>query len=228
MDGTTKISIAAILRLAGYTNFRLLAKKNDGELINIEEDLDSREPSVQNDSSSNVSSLQGQGLKATFENLKLSWCKELVRLWIKEIEPHKRKFYPYSYGDISKPPWWPAGIPHKEPDHLRKSQRVCLLMAIVTNKEFSLTDLQVASEHLERKTGSAIMNKIFKQANALRGTPVTPSKPAKPAVSPNFDHMASSSTYPTPQSPPYSYYNVGELPSTFRLQLYDLNDIASE
>jgi hypothetical protein len=28
--------------------------------------------------------------------------------------------HPYNQGEESKPDWWPPGVIHKEPDHLRK------------------------------------------------------------------------------------------------------------
>ena len=61
-------------------------------------------------------------------------CKVIVKAWIKKIHPKKQGTYPYNggkrarmlglqkkqRGSITKPPWWPPGVSHREPDHLEK------------------------------------------------------------------------------------------------------------
>lgn len=58
-------------------------------------------------------------------------CRLIAKSIIKVIEPRKQVVHPYNGGkdvsgaprdpECSKPPWWPRGLRHKEPDHLRKT-----------------------------------------------------------------------------------------------------------
>lgn len=60
-------------------------------------------------------------------------CRTIAKAFICAIEPHKQSKYPYNgkapIGSASgnernleatKPKWWPSGVNHKEPDHMRK------------------------------------------------------------------------------------------------------------
>lgn len=61
-------------------------------------------------------------------------CRVIAKAFIKLVEPRKQVNYPYngrrassSPGgerradpEMTKPPWWPVGVTHKEPDHLLK------------------------------------------------------------------------------------------------------------
>ena len=47
-------------------------------------------------------------------------CRKLAKAWIKCIQPKKQVNYPYNQGEKKKPEWWPDGVMHKEPDHLKK------------------------------------------------------------------------------------------------------------
>ncbi|PLB53679.1 hypothetical protein P170DRAFT_346625 [Aspergillus steynii IBT 23096] len=69
-------------------------------------------------------------------------CRLIAKAFIKFIEPRKQVKHPYNGGkprgtgqkgdpEKTKPEWWPAGVNHKEPDHLRKDQRVALLVHIL-------------------------------------------------------------------------------------------------
>lgn len=61
--------------------------------------------------------------------------KRILKAWIKAIHDKKQVTYPYKYGEVSKPPWWPTWIDdsnfncrHKEPDHLQnKGQLINIL-----------------------------------------------------------------------------------------------------
>ncbi|KAJ5815666.1 hypothetical protein N7474_007443 [Penicillium riverlandense] len=48
-------------------------------------------------------------------------CRVVAKAFIRFIEPRKQ----------TKPEWWPLGVMHKEPDHLRKEYRIELLIHIV-------------------------------------------------------------------------------------------------
>lgn len=65
-------------------------------------------------------------------------CRMVAKAFIKFIEPRKQVRHPYNGGkppagsapgttgdpEKTKPEWWPPGVMHKEPDHLRKE---CML-----------------------------------------------------------------------------------------------------
>ncbi|KAJ5797493.1 uncharacterized protein N7503_006789 [Penicillium pulvis] len=70
-------------------------------------------------------------------------CRALAKSYIKLIEPHKRTHYPYNGRmvvsgrlvqldpETTKPPWWPSGVTHREPDRLTKAERIRLLVSII-------------------------------------------------------------------------------------------------
>ncbi|KAF4221633.1 hypothetical protein CNMCM6457_001784 [Aspergillus fumigatiaffinis] len=72
-------------------------------------------------------------------------CRQILKTFIKFIEPRKQAKHPYNGGkppagappgekgdpEMTKPEWWPANVVHKEPDHLRKDQRLSLLIHII-------------------------------------------------------------------------------------------------
>ncbi|PYI00792.1 hypothetical protein BO78DRAFT_34251 [Aspergillus sclerotiicarbonarius CBS 121057] len=72
-------------------------------------------------------------------------CRIVAKAFIKSIEPRKQVKHPYNGGrpkpgappgskgdpEKTKPEWWPAGVVHREPDHLKKEERVELLVHIV-------------------------------------------------------------------------------------------------
>ncbi|KAG7797635.1 hypothetical protein KL929_002478 [Ogataea haglerorum] len=122
-------------------------------------------------------------------------CKLLAKAWIRLIEPKKQSRYPYKLGDRSKPLWWPESCRHKEPDHLRKEERIDLLVCIVKTFRFQAKDLIATAEsvgefsiaHGEHTAVSRlsrrkldILIEMFKVLNAAPGSgPVTVSKPGK-------------------------------------------------
>jgi hypothetical protein len=61
-----------------------------------------------------------QWYTSKFDALQQQTCKIVVKAWIKVMEPKKQTRYPYNKGEHGKPPWWPQGVRHKEPDHLMK------------------------------------------------------------------------------------------------------------
>lgn len=83
-----------------------------------------------------ISIRDGDGLRRyyerAFENLQQTNCRVLAKAYVKLVEPRKQVNYPYNGRKIvagspkqldpdeTKPPWWPAGVIHREPDHLPK------------------------------------------------------------------------------------------------------------
>ncbi|EDN03767.1 predicted protein [Histoplasma mississippiense (nom. inval.)] len=63
-------------------------------------------------------------------------CRRIAKAYIKAIEPRKQSAHPYNGGklgepDETKPSWWPVDVIHKEPDHLKKPDRIKLLVHIL-------------------------------------------------------------------------------------------------
>ncbi|KAJ6126574.1 hypothetical protein N7523_002186 [Penicillium sp. IBT 18751x] len=78
-----------------------------------------------------------------FQNLQQTNCRVIAKAYVKLVEPRKQVNYPYNgrkivagrtqqlEPDATKPPWWPAGVSHREPDHLPKAERIRLLVHIL-------------------------------------------------------------------------------------------------
>lgn len=68
-------------------------------------------------------------------------CRMVAKAFIKFIEPRKQVRHPYNGGkpppgsapgtsgdpEKTRPEWWPPGVMHKEPDHLRKECKLFFL-----------------------------------------------------------------------------------------------------
>lgn len=78
--------------------------------------------------------LRGYYEKA-FTSFKQLNCRILAKAYIKLVEPRKQVNFPYNgrktVGGVARkfdpeetrPPWWPVGVVHREPDHLNKPRR---------------------------------------------------------------------------------------------------------
>lgn len=72
--------------------------------------------------------------ETAFRALQQLNCRQIAKAFIKVIEPRKQVKHPYNGGkappgsapgekgdpEKTKPDWWPTGVTHKEPDHLKK------------------------------------------------------------------------------------------------------------
>lgn len=89
-----------------------------------------------------------------FGNLQQTNCRALAKAYVKLVEPRKQVYFPYNGRivvagvtqqldpEAAKPPWWPAGVRHREPDHLLKEGKNCIKLGAC-----QLTDLgQSASD----------------------------------------------------------------------------------
>ncbi|KAJ6264029.1 hypothetical protein Dda_0168 [Drechslerella dactyloides] len=72
-------------------------------------------------------------------------CRALAKSWIKAVEPKKQSHSPYNKGDLTRPYWWPMHVPHREPDHLLRSHRVDVLVAILRRTGMPLAELRSAT-----------------------------------------------------------------------------------
>lgn len=91
-------------------------------------------------------------------------CRVVAKAFIKFIEPRKQVRHPYNGGSApgttgdpekTRPEWWPSGVMHKEPDHLRKERMIYLRpwLLIYFLTLFS-TDRIKLLIHIIRKLGS--------------------------------------------------------------------------
>lgn len=58
----------------------------------------------------------------SFIDVQQQACKIIAKAWIKAVEPRKQSFHPYTKSDPYSPEWWPDGVKHREPDHLKKER----------------------------------------------------------------------------------------------------------
>jgi hypothetical protein len=70
-------------------------------------------------------------LMECFKSIQQLPCKAIAKEYIKTVEPRKQTTHPYKRGDSAKPNWWPLGVRHTEPDHLKKDERLELLVSIM-------------------------------------------------------------------------------------------------
>ncbi|TID15467.1 hypothetical protein CANINC_004433 [Pichia inconspicua] len=129
-----------------------------------------------------------------FEEFQQVPCKLLAKAWIKIIEPKKQSTYPYKNGDKCKPYWWPASCVHREPDHLKKDERINLLINILRVFKHKETELSYAAsfingigvkessggkdEFSERKLD--LMKEMFRLVNSENSKDAKPLKLIKP------------------------------------------------
>ncbi|KAL4947397.1 hypothetical protein BDW69DRAFT_117591 [Aspergillus filifer] len=64
-------------------------------------------------------------------------CRTMCKAFIKVIEDRKQVNYPYNGGptkepEKTKPRWWPWDVQHKEPDHLKKDERLKLMIHLIS------------------------------------------------------------------------------------------------
>jgi uncharacterized protein DUF2841 len=78
-------------------------------------------------------------------------CRQMAKAFIKFIEPRKQVKHPYNGGrpppgspqgtkgdpEKTKPEWWPPGVMHREPDHLKKDRKTDIPYSIVKYIRYS-------------------------------------------------------------------------------------------
>lgn len=134
-------------------------------------------------------------------------CKLLSKIWIKTIEPKKQSTYPYKGGESSKPYWWPSDARHKEPDHLKKDERISLLVSLLKvfkNKEAELINVastinELSPRNLTTNTGDDFgsrklsilkdMFRVVKNNIELNRESISVIKPGKKYSSPLYQRV---------------------------------------
>lgn len=76
-----------------------------------------------------------------FKSLQELSMKAILKEWIKKIEPGKSRSFPYHGGRGLPPKWWPSGVEHVEPDHLKKKG------GFTTSEAVLLSTYQIADRH---------------------------------------------------------------------------------
>ncbi|EMG49252.1 hypothetical protein SBY92_000601 [Candida maltosa Xu316] len=98
-------------------------------------------------------------LRDLFNSLNQNVCKEVAKSWIKLLQPDKQKRYPYTNKEIL-PPWWPHGVIHTEPDHLKKEDRIKVLINVARDKRFRIQDINANSLRHKVNHTEAIIHEI--------------------------------------------------------------------
>ncbi|KAI1829005.1 hypothetical protein DTO006G1_7941 [Penicillium roqueforti] len=92
--------------------------------------------------------------KSTLDCFRQPNCSAIIKAAIKFIEPGKRFEHPYNRKDATKPDWWPSHITHKHPQHMRKEDRIELLIHILYN----LGGYGLTADKLKEVAAGAIQN----------------------------------------------------------------------
>ncbi|KAL4969467.1 DUF2841 domain-containing protein [Aspergillus stella-maris] len=108
-------------------------------------------------------------------------CRVISKAFIKFVEPRKQVNFPYNGKrgskendpEKTKPKWWPAGVRHREPDHLPKNERIRLLVHILCELREShgvtAEKLRDAGQDVRRQMTPAIRLQILDEIFYVRG-----------------------------------------------------------
>lgn len=86
-----------------------------------------------------------------FEKLTGDVIRKIGKCWTESVHPGGDVDKPVGGGDNARPRWWPAGVPHSDPSHLRKPNGVALLVAVIRSGVVSMEELgglTFASDHM--------------------------------------------------------------------------------
>ncbi|PYH47945.1 DUF2841 domain-containing protein [Aspergillus saccharolyticus JOP 1030-1] len=122
-----------------------------------------------------------QYYEKAFDRFQQLNCRVIAKAFIKLVEPRKQVNHPYNGRrtsasssqrmdpELTKPNWWPAGVTHREPDHLFKRERIKLLVHILCNlkdsKGITAEKLQEAAQDVKRQVQPSrrleVLDEIF-------------------------------------------------------------------
>ncbi|KAL4808185.1 hypothetical protein BDV18DRAFT_158296 [Aspergillus unguis] len=120
-----------------------------------------------------------------FDSLQQTNCRILAKAYIKLVEPRKQVNYPYNGHktiagvpqqfdpEETRPLWWPSGVTHREPDHLRKPERIRLLVYILCDlrESHSVTvdKLKEADQSIRRQISPVERLQVLDEIYRVRG-----------------------------------------------------------
>ncbi|CBF81911.1 hypothetical protein AN5437.2 [Aspergillus nidulans FGSC A4] len=120
-----------------------------------------------------------------FECLQQTNCRILAKAYIKLVEPRKQVTYPYNGHKVvagvpqqfdpeeTRPLWWPTGVTHREPDHLRKPERIRLLIHILCELREShaicVEKLREADQAIRRQISPVERLQVLDEIYRVRG-----------------------------------------------------------
>ncbi|KAL4963128.1 DUF2841 domain-containing protein [Aspergillus stella-maris] len=120
-----------------------------------------------------------------FDSLHQTNCRILAKAYVKLVEPRKQVSYPYNgHKNIAgvphkldpedtKPPWWPEGVIHREPDHLKKPDRIRLLVHILCELRGShaidVEKLKEADQSIRRQIAPVERLQVLDEIYRVRG-----------------------------------------------------------
>ncbi|KAL4779696.1 hypothetical protein BJX76DRAFT_69354 [Aspergillus varians] len=120
-----------------------------------------------------------------FDSLQQTNCRILAKAYIKLVEPRKQVNYPYNGRKVisgipqqfdpeeTKPAWWPVGVTHREPDHLRKPERIRLLVHILCELRQShairVENLKEADQSIRRQISPVERLQVLDEIYRVRG-----------------------------------------------------------
>ncbi|KAJ5930231.1 hypothetical protein N7466_005724 [Penicillium verhagenii] len=121
-----------------------------------------------------------------FQNLQQTNCRVLAKAYVKLVEPRKQVNYPYNGRKIvdgrtqqlnpeeTKPPWWPLGVSHREPDHLPKAALYSPSLEMLTISLFEERIRLLVYLLCELRTSYGITARRLKEADQPIRRQITP------------------------------------------------------
>ncbi|KAK4946209.1 hypothetical protein LTR10_014721 [Elasticomyces elasticus] len=93
-------------------------------------------------------------------------CRTIAKIWIKRIHPKKQSTHPYNGGmprgepldpNRTRPPYWPAHVIHREPDHIGRDDRTSLLVHLIMNTPLEVITNPPETHSRQMVTASALL-----------------------------------------------------------------------
>lgn len=122
-----------------------------------------------------------------FINLQQTNCRVIAKAYVKLVEPRKQVKYPYNgrkivdgktqqlHPDETKPPWWPSGVSHREPDHLPKAGETASPLHVLISTDRREERIRLLVHILcELRTSHGITTQRLKEADQPIRRQITP------------------------------------------------------
>ncbi|KAI2681226.1 hypothetical protein DTO013E5_7821 [Penicillium roqueforti] len=125
-----------------------------------------------------------QYYEKVFRNLQQKNCRVIAKAYVRLVEPRKQAQYPYNgrktvagkkqqfSPEETKPPWWPPGVSHREPDHLPKAERIALLVHVLcelrTSHRITAQKLKGAGQPIQQHISPSERLKLLDELYRVR------------------------------------------------------------